>query len=99
MGAFAFADAAEVEAQRGKTAVECGADDRADDVVPHVAAVLRVRMADDDAGERAGAIGRVEEAFERDVAAGDLDVAASDHVHSGASGFVMARRIVARAIS
>jgi hypothetical protein len=59
-----------------------------DDVVVHIAAVLRVRVADDRASEWRCAIRDVEEAFERKRAAPDRNRGSFDHAQGWRSGFL-----------
>ena len=86
--AVAFAGAAEVEAQRRHARRQRCPHQRSHNVVVHVAAHPRVRMTDDDAGERAVAFRHVQQTFEREVAAGDAQLPARHHVHGSSSGFL-----------
>ena len=73
--AVTAAYAAEVEAQHGDAPLDERLRHGDDDVVVHVAAVLRVRVADDDGRERAAPVGRGQRALQRDAVARDHDAA------------------------
>ena len=73
MATLARPGAAEIEAQRGDAPLHQPLDGRQHHIARHIAAHPRMRVADDHGGEGGVALGRVQHAGQRQLAARDLD--------------------------